>query len=288
MRLRLRIAAAIFLLAGTCSAAKLTAPARQAFENYAAALEKRLALQHASPDTYLAVFNLELPQRAHVLRQLKSGAMRIEPVNGGTRDVGGALLHHWRGTAFVPGGHAQDMLALLRDFNHLASYYAPEVESSHFLSERPGSATVAMRMRKQKVVTVVLDTEYDVRTGLIGNAGYGFSRSTHIWQVANPGAAAERRLPEGNDDGFLWRLNSYWSFVQLPDGLLIECEAISLTRDVPTGLAWLMAPIIESMPRESMTSTLGATSKALSSMLLERANHERRMQDASEGINARR
>ena len=46
-------------------------------------------------------------------------------------------------------------------------------------------------------------------------------------------------MKEGDDDGFLWRLNTYWSFVEVPGGLLIECEAISLTRDVParTGLA---------------------------------------------------
>ena len=53
--------------------------------------------------------------------------MRVEPVNGGTHEVSGGLLHHWRGTAFVPGGKAKDMLALLRDYNHLATYYAPEL-----------------------------------------------------------------------------------------------------------------------------------------------------------------
>ncbi len=42
-------------------------------------------------------------------------------------------------------------------------------------------------------------------------------------------------MKEGDDDGFLWRLNTYWSFVEVPGGLLIECEAISLTRDVPAG-----------------------------------------------------
>jgi hypothetical protein len=174
-------------------------------------------------------------------------------------------LHHWRGTAFIPGAKAKDMLALLRDYNHLATYYSPEIQFSQLLSGRPGAATVAMRMRKQKVVTVVLDTEYEVRNGLTGASGYGFSRSNHIWQIANAGTADERRLPEGNDDGFLWRLNSYWSFVELPDGLLIECEAISLTRDVPTGLGWLIAPVIESTPRESLTFTLSATTSALRS-----------------------
>ncbi len=177
-------------------------------------------------------------------------------------------MHHWRGTALVSGGKAKDMLSLLRDYNHLATYYTPEVESSHVLPDHGGVTTVAMRMRKQKVVTVVLDGEYEIHTKLTGGSGYSFSRSTHIWQIVSADTANEHRLPEGNDDGFLWRLNSYWSFVEVPEGLLIECEAVSLTRDVPTGLAWLITPIIEDMPRESLTFTLGATRNALSSARL--------------------
>ncbi len=261
--MRLGMLAIMLLLAAHCRAAQLSLSAQQAFEAYAAALEKRLARQHACPDTYLAVFNAGGAERTDAERQLRSGAMRIEPVNGGTHGVSGGLLHHWRGTAFVPGGKATQMLALLRDYNHLAKYYTPEVQSSQVLSERGGVATVAIRMKKQKVVTVVLDTEYEVHTGLTGVTGYGFSRSAHVWQIAGAGTAHERRLHEGEDDGFLWRLNSYWSFLELPDGLLIECEAISLTRDLPAGLAWLITPILQDMPRESLKFTLNATRNAL-------------------------
>jgi hypothetical protein len=261
--MRLGMQAIVLLLATYCPAAQLSLSARQAFETYAAAVEERLAQQHTSPGTYLAVLNLSETDRADAERQLKSGVLRVEPVNGGTRVVNGGLLHHWRGTAFVPGGKAKDMLALLRDYNHLASYYAPEVESSRVLSDLGGVATVAMRMKKQKVVTVVLDTEYGVQTGLTGATGYGFSRSMHIWQIAGAGTAHERRLPEGDDDGFLWRLNSYWSFLELPDGLLIECEAISLTRDIPSALAWLIMPLTKDMARESLEFTLSATRSAL-------------------------
>ena len=63
-RMRLRMLAIMLLLAAPCPAAQLTLSARQAFENYAAALEKRLAQQHASPDTYLAIFNLGAAQRS--------------------------------------------------------------------------------------------------------------------------------------------------------------------------------------------------------------------------------
>jgi len=184
-------------------------------------------------------------------------------------------LHHWRGTAFVPDASAKKMLALLRDYNHLSRYYAPEVVSSQTLANNGERATLAMRFKKRQVITVVLDAEFDAESGLDGNdRGYSFSRSTHIWQIDQPGTAQERRRTEGADDGFLWRLNSYWSFVERPDGLLMECEAVSLTRDIPGGLGWLIAPVIKTLPRASLEFTLTATKNALAAVSMTRSTHD--------------
>ena len=273
MLVRIQIVEIVLCLAIPSPAAHLSSPAQRAFDDYTATVEKRLAQQHASPDTYLAVLNLGSAERADAARDLRSGVLRVEPVNGGRHEVRGGILHHWRGETFVPGANAKGMLALLRDYNHLALYYTPEVESSRLLSDRGGTAKIAIRMRKQKVITVVLDTEYDVQTGLTSaNSGYSFSRSTHVWEIEDAGTLHEHRLVEGNDDGFLWRLNFYWSFLELSDGLLIECEAVSLTRDIPIGLAWLIMPIIQEMPQESLKFTLTATRKALQSNALRWAN----------------
>ena len=264
MFVRFLTAAIVLLVTPPCSAVRLGSPTLRAYEDYTATVEKRLEQQHASRGTYLAGLNLGTAGRADTDGQQMSGELRIEPVNGGTREVTGGLIHHWRGTAFVPGAKATDMLALLRHYNQLSQYYAPEVESSRLISDRGGIATVAMRFKKQIVIPIVLDTEYDVRTGMTSTGeGYSLSRSTHIWEVEKPGTSRERRMTEGNDDGFLWRLNTYWSFLEVPGGLLIECEAVSLTRDVPAGLGWMIAPIIEQMPRESLKFTLTATRNAL-------------------------
>ncbi len=242
----------------------MSSAANNAFNRYVAALEIRLKKQHAAPETYIAVLDHDPSQRADTERQLRSGVVRIEPVNGGPEQISGALLHHWRAAAFVRRANRTHMLRLLRDYEHLATYYAPEVESSRVLGEKGDITTIAIRLRKQQVITVVLDAEYQVQTGLTGNrAGYSISRSTHIWQVDEPGTSREHRRPEGEDDGFLWHLNAYWSFLQLRDGLLIECEAVSLTRDIPTGLGWLIAPMVEDLPRTSLEFTLTATEKAL-------------------------
>ena len=47
-------------------------------------------------------------------------------------------------------------------------------------------------------------------------------------------------------------------------GTYVECEAISLTRDVPWGLRWLIEPIVRTLPRESLTNTLRATRNGVS------------------------
>jgi hypothetical protein len=201
-------------------------------------------------------------------RELIAGAVRVEQVNGGSWPVNGGLLHHWRAVAFVRGASPKDMLALLSDYNNLSRYYSPEVVSSHALGNNGTSTTLAMRFKKQRVV---LDAEFQIESGLAGTSrGYSFSRSSHIWQIDQPGTERERRRVEGADDGFLWRLNSYWSFERGSGGLFIECEAVSLTGAVPTGLGWLIMPMIRTLPRDSLQFTLTATKNALAAKAMGR------------------
>ncbi len=271
--MRNRIAATFLLLAVNCWAASLSPSAERAYKIYVADVEARLARQHARPETYLAVLASDGGDQDKFVPPLMSGDIQVEPVNGGTWQVPGALLHHWRGTAFVPNATPAEMLAALRDFRHFPRHYAPQVVSARALTDNGETATLAVRFKEQRVVTIVLDGEYKVESGLSGNdQGYSVSRSLHFWQVDNPGTAQERRRPEGQDDGFLWRLNSYWSFTRIHGGLQMECEAVSLTRDVPVGLGWLVTPVIADLPREELEFTLRATRKALIEYTAQEAN----------------
>jgi hypothetical protein len=96
---------------------------------------------------------------------LLAGSVRVEPVNGGSWPVSGGILHHWRAAALVPEASSQDMLALLRDYDHLARYYAPEVVFSRALTDGGERATLAMRIQKQLAITVVLDAEFEIQLG---------------------------------------------------------------------------------------------------------------------------
>ncbi|HTM13245.1 MAG TPA: hypothetical protein VL127_10040 [Bryobacteraceae bacterium] len=271
--MRNRITATLLLLAANCGAARLSPSAERAYKIYVAELEARLARQHARPETYLAVVSADDGGPNRFERSLMSGDIQLEPLNGGTWQVPGALLHHWRGAAFVPNATPSEMLAVLRDFNQFPRHYAPQVVSARALTDDGQTATLAVRFKEQRVVTIVLDGEYKVESRLSGNdRGYSFSRSLHFWQVDSPGTAQERRRPEGQDDGFLWGLNSYWSFTRVRGGLQMECEAVSLTRDVPVGLGWLVTPVIAELPREELAFTLRATRKALIEYTAQEAN----------------
>jgi len=262
MRHSLRAAALLLIGSSLSPAARLSQPAQQAFETYITTFEAHRARQHASPGR--SATPVPAPS-----------AVQIEPVNGGSWEVTGGLVHHWRATAFVPNASASELLALLRDSDHLARYYAPRVVASRALTGEGGRAAVAMRFKEQRVITVVLDAEFEAESGLTGGGrGYSISRSTHIWQVDQPGTAEERRREEGADDGFLWHLNSYWGFEQKGEGLLMECEAVSLTRDIPAGLSWLIAPIVESLPRASLEFTMTATRNALAASALTKHDEE--------------
>ena len=67
----------------------------------------------------------------------------------------------------------------------------------------------------------------------------------------------------GNDGGYLWRINSYWRFLERDGGVYIQCESVSLSRDIPFGLGWAVGPFVTSIPQESLAFTLETTRKAL-------------------------
>src|SRR5439155_423268 len=116
-----------------------------------------------------------------------------------------------------------------------------------------------LRLLKKKGLTVVLNSEYDVEyKPLDGGRWSALSRSTRMAEVDD-----NRELAVGTGHGFLWRLNAYWLIEPRPEGVYMECRSISLSRDIPTGLGWLVKPFVTSVPKESLQSTMDATLAAL-------------------------
>jgi hypothetical protein len=238
-----------------------TPAAVSAFNSYSRTVEARLAQQHRSQDEFLALADRDSGEA----RRLQRGEFvveRLTPVTGA--DFSGALLHHWRGTAFAPHAKAADFERLIRDFDAYPQHFSPQVIQARVIADGGDRMEASMRVRQRHVITVVMDTAYDIQFGhLDAQHGYSISRSTRIDEIEAAGTSAEKALNAGEEHGFLWRLNTYWSYEERDGGLYLQIESVSLTRSIPHGLGWAVRPYIESIPRESLEFTLRSACNAL-------------------------
>jgi hypothetical protein len=239
--------------------AEPSAAAVTAFNAYVSGVEARLARQHGLQKDFVVIGGTQNEER------LRSGELLVEQLSPSVgADVLGALLHHWRGTAFVPGGKVGDFERMLRDFNAYPQYFSPEVVRAKMVMRGDGHLQAEMRVRQKHVITVVMDTAYDVTFGrLDAQRGYSVSRSVRISEIDAPGTNRERTLSSSEEHGFLWRQNTYWSYEERDGGLYVQIESVSLSRAIPVGLGWALRPYVESVPRESLEFTLRSARKAM-------------------------
>lgn len=261
------------LLAGAATLAlpapmELKPPTIQAYEHYAALTETRNAeeLRRGSPFLFVDA-QPEAPREA-AYAALRHAKVRIERIE--TRDGGRAipcpdgLIHHWVGVVFIPGATLAQVLRLVQDYDHHAEYYKPDVMRAKALEHYGDDFRIYYRFYRKKILTVVLDTEHDVHYQRI-DATHAASRSatTRVAEVEHYDKPDERVKPVGHDGGYLWRMNTWWRFLERDGGTYVQSESVSLTRSIPTGLGWLVGPFVNSIPRETLTFTLTATRDAL-------------------------
>lgn len=179
-------------------------------------------------------------------------------------DVPNGLIHDWIAAAFISDSTVQDVLAVIQDYDNHKNIYKPEVIDSRLITRTGNDFQIYLRLLKKKIVTVILDTDHDAHYRRVDQRRWACcSHSTRIAEVENAGRSDERILEAETGYGFLWRLYSYWRFEERDAGVVVECRALSLTRDVPFGLGWAIEPIIQKLPKESLMKTLEATREAL-------------------------
>lgn len=196
--------------------------------------------------------------------RVRGGEVVVEPARSqAITEVSDGLIHDWIGSVFIPGVNLTATLEHVKDYDHERTHHR-EVMESHIISHHDNEYLVFMRLMKKKMITVVLDTEHEIRYYPIDATHCrSESHTVKIAEVENPGKRNESEMPPGMGHGFLWKLDTFWRFQERDGGTWIECEAISLTRDIPTGLGWLIEPIIRSLPQESLQNTLRETAAAL-------------------------
>lgn len=260
--------AAVLLFVLPLNAADLQAQAAQNYARYIALTQVQVDAELAQSGSYLWVERLPEARRTEALAQLRSGGVVIEKLetldDGKPIAVPGGLIHHWIGTAFVPGATLAQTLAFMQDYDHKVEYFKPDIVRSKILSHEGDDYFVLLRFYQKKIITTVIDTDQEVHYHVVDKT-HAWSRSsaTRVQEVDNPGKSDERLEPEGHDRGFVWKLNTFWRFEEKDGGTYLECQAISLSRDIPTGLGWMVGSFVSSVPRESLTFTLTTARAAL-------------------------
>lgn len=247
---------------------KLKTETAAAFDRYVALTQERNLAELTAGTPFLWIDSLPASERRGAFEAIKSGATRVEKRQ--TLDDGkeircpSGMIHHWEALSFIPGVNVDDVLQILEDYDHHSEYYKPDVEQSKALKHDGNHYEAFLRFRRHKVITVVLNTTHDVNY-IRDSDSRAHSRSSaiKIAEVENAGKNDEREKPPEDDDGFMWRMETWWRMEKRDGGVYIQCEVVSLTRDIPTGLGWMIGPFVSSIPKDSLAFTMDATRRAV-------------------------
>jgi hypothetical protein len=255
---------ALGLTAAPAFAAELQPRTVAAFDRYVRVAEARM--EGGTP--FLWIDGLADADRRSKLEDLRQGRVVFDRLAvrdaGKPIDIPAGLVHHWIGAVFVPGVGINQAVALMQDYDRHADIFRPAIARSKLIDRNGDVFRVFIRFRMKKVITVVVNTDNEARFGRPG-ADRVQSRiySLRVAEVEHPGTPDEREKPVGQDGGFLWRLYTYWHYLERDGGTYVQCEAISLTRSIPIAFRWLIGPFVTSIPRESLAFTLETTRTAL-------------------------
>ena len=240
----------------------------QAFANYVRAIDVRNNSELQRGADLLWIDRLPETARKRDYTDLAQGGVELQQrsklESGSEFRCPDCMIHHWEGVVFIRGARLDDVLRVLQDYDHHAEYYAPDVARSKIESREGDHFRIFLRFRRQKVITVVLNTEHDVvYTRDSASRAHSRSTATHIAEVENPGKPNEREKPRESDNGFLWGMETWWRMEEKDHGVYVQSEVVSLTRNIPVGLSWMVGPFVTAVPKESLTFTLEATRKAV-------------------------
>ena len=233
--------------------------AAAAFSEYIAAADTQFQRRLAGDSPFR--WGKQVQARAKALAR---GKIVVDPTPiPNMRETPGGLIHDWTAALLVPHADAERLVAVVAAYDTHADTFGPGVIHSRILGRDGTQMRVAMRLLKKNVLTAVLETEHTVEFDrLDSQRWWGRTQSTSIREVVRVGKPDESLRPPGHDRGFLWRMVVYWRFADTAEGAIVEHRSISLTRSPPKGLRWVLRPVLDGLPRQSLANILSTTRDA--------------------------
>jgi hypothetical protein len=181
-------------------------------------------------DKYIAAFErTAAPSRPLLRVKSEKPALVDLNVNG---DVADGFIHHWIGAVMVPNTAVATVENVLGDYEHYVQIYQPELKLAEAKKTAPRSYDV--RLITERIEPIALHFAFDMHSRVEYREEQGdrlIESRSYLIRESNSGHAPYTDLmPEGNDHGILWRLNSYWRLRQVGTSVYAECQVISLSR----------------------------------------------------------
>jgi hypothetical protein len=200
------------------------------------------------PET-LAAWNRHVAQVERSLDDDLNTPLTTEP-RGETIDVPSGTISEWSGSILIPNRTVSEVVDTLVLSPSLPA--PQEVVEARVLSRDGDTLRTYMRLVRKMLVTVTYDTEHEVRY-------------TRVSPVLATSRSVATKIAEtnGEDRGFMWRLQSYWRYRQVGNDVRIDMRSLTLSRSTPWMLKPIASPIVDRIGRESVRSTLDAVARFL-------------------------
>jgi hypothetical protein len=261
----LRATALLVLLAGFASSrstAETVKPATlDAWDQYIQNVNTRLDKSTAEDAPFL-LCDSDPALRKRVL----DGEIVVFRVGGdGAIKVHSGLIHDWMATVFIPKASADDVMAILRDYEHYPDYFHPQVVSARLRSEDSDGWSYSAVMRQKVLwVTAVYQIDQKVRwVQLDSTRSYTLSEGGSVQEIDNFEQGNQFIQSPGQGHGYVWRLATIQKLEERDGGVYIETETIALSRDIPFIFRWIVQPVVEHFPRNALLTTLQQTRQAV-------------------------
>jgi len=260
-KFRLTVILILFPFHPSIGAATLKAETKEAWDAYLqeanAAMQARL-----QPGAHFLWMD-EDPERRE---EVRTKGPYIAPVSRDIpRKVPHGLIHDWLGAGFLPDTKIEDILMVVRDYDHYKNMYRPGVIDSMSRGTDGVKDLFFMRLANRSVIAkTALDAECEVSYIRVDDQHwYGVSNTTHIVEVDKFGTPEQRTLPEDQGTGLIWRLSSFTRLEERDGGVYAELEAVALSRDIPAAFRVFVTPIVRRVSRDSLATSLHQTKVAI-------------------------
>lgn len=257
------LALAVVLLgaASPAGAIELQSTTLAAWQDYTRGAAVRMQSRLDAKEPFLWI-----DESADRAQRVRRGETVVAPLlDNGMRPVPHGAIHHWIGAVFVPGATMASFLAVADDYDRYSEIYKPVVAESKSLTANANDQAFSMIWQRRVLfVDAAIQGWFRAHGGLADSRrGYSVVDATRIQQIVRYRHASERLLPPDTGSGFMWRIQSIIRFEQRDGGVYLEVEALTLTRDIPASLQWLVTPVVKRLSVNSLVTTLEQTRKAV-------------------------